>query len=79
MHGGRRTGGPSRPAGTAGGGERWAREEAEYDRWRTITAEQTTRDGGRPGVRLRCHLDLRQQLTAVAVVGPIMEPTTAWC
>ncbi|QYX75131.1 DUF6207 family protein [Streptomyces akebiae] len=34
------------------------------DRWATATAEQTTRDAGQPGVRLRCYLDLRQQLTA---------------
>jgi hypothetical protein len=26
---------------------------------------------------LRCYLDLRQQLTAAAVVGPTMEATTA--
>lgn len=32
------------------------------DRWATATAEQTTRDAGQPGVRLRCYLDLRQQL-----------------
>ncbi|MEV3972861.1 DUF6207 family protein [Streptomyces sp. NPDC050698] len=44
------------------------------DRWATATAEQTTRDADQPGVRLRCYLDLRQQ---AAVVGPIMEPTTA--
>jgi uncharacterized protein DUF6207 len=47
------------------------------DRWATATAEQTTRDAGQPGVRLRCYLDLRQQLAAAAVVGPTMEPTTA--
>ncbi|MGW7513896.1 DUF6207 family protein [Streptomyces massasporeus] len=44
------------------------------DRWATATAEQTTRDAGQPGVRLRCYLDLRQQLTAAAVA---MEPTRA--
>ncbi|MET9847939.1 DUF6207 family protein [Streptomyces luteogriseus] len=47
------------------------------DRWATATAEQTTRDAGQPGVRLRCYLDLRQQLTAAAVAGATMEPTTA--
>ncbi|MFI9569520.1 DUF6207 family protein [Streptomyces rishiriensis] len=47
------------------------------DRWATATAEQTTRDAGQPGVRQRCYLDLRQQLTAAAVVGPTKEPTTA--
>ncbi|MER5659892.1 DUF6207 family protein [Streptomyces mirabilis] len=47
------------------------------DRWATAIAEQTTRDAGQPGVWLRCYLDLRQQLTAAAVVGPTMEPTTA--
>lgn len=46
-------------------------------RWATPTAEHTTRDPGQPGVRLRCYLDLRQQLTAAAVADPIMEPTTA--
>ncbi|MGW3865788.1 DUF6207 family protein [Streptomyces sp. NPDC005047] len=28
------------------------------------TAERTTRDAGEPGVRLRCYLDLRQQVDA---------------
>jgi competence protein CoiA len=28
------------------------------DRWATTTAEQTPRDAGQPGVRLRCYLDL---------------------
>jgi hypothetical protein len=46
------------------------------ERWATATAEQTTRDAGHPGVRLRCYLDLRQSLTAAVVVGPTMEPTT---
>ncbi|MFF5437982.1 DUF6207 family protein [Streptomyces achromogenes] len=31
-------------------------------RWATATAERTTRDPGQPGVRLRCHLDMRQEL-----------------
>ncbi|MFI1727231.1 DUF6207 family protein [Streptomyces sp. NPDC020489] len=35
------------------------------DRWATATAEDTTRDPGEPGVRLRCYLDLRQELTTV--------------
>ncbi|MER7224027.1 DUF6207 family protein [Streptomyces rubradiris] len=30
-------------------------------RWATA-AEHTTRDPGQPGVRLRCYLDLRQEL-----------------
>ncbi|NEA46887.1 DUF6207 family protein [Streptomyces sp. SID10815] len=47
------------------------------DRWATATAEQTTRDAGQPGVRLRCYLDLRQQLAAAAVADPTMEPNTA--
>ncbi|MYY80825.1 MULTISPECIES: DUF6207 family protein [unclassified Streptomyces] len=47
------------------------------DRWATATAQHTTRDAGEPGVRLRCYLDLRQELTAAAVVGPTMKPTTA--
>ncbi|MFC4464615.1 DUF6207 family protein [Streptomyces xiangluensis] len=34
------------------------------ERWATATAEQTTRDAGEPGVRLRCYLDLRQELGA---------------
>ncbi|MGW3360962.1 DUF6207 family protein [Streptomyces bungoensis] len=34
-------------------------------------------DAGPPGVRLRCYLDLRQQFTLAAAVGPIMEPSTA--
>lgn len=47
------------------------------DRWATATAQHTTRDAGEPGVRLRCYLDLRQEFTAAAVVGPTMEPTMA--
>jgi hypothetical protein len=42
------------------------------ERWATAT-----REPGQPGVRLRCYLDLRQQLTAAAVANPTMEPTTA--
>ncbi|WP_328876846.1 DUF6207 family protein [Streptomyces sp. NBC_00299] len=45
-------------------------------RWATAAAGQTTRDAGQPGVRLRCYLNLRQQLAAAAVVDPTMEPTT---
>ncbi|EFE72186.1 predicted protein [Streptomyces viridosporus ATCC 14672] len=30
--------------------------------WATAPADRTTRDPGQPGVRLRCYLDLRQQL-----------------
>jgi hypothetical protein len=51
------------------------------DRWATATAEQTTRDAGQPGVRLRCYLDLRQPigpatvpadaLTKVSAAGPL--------
>ncbi|MFE3928024.1 DUF6207 family protein [Streptomyces sp. YIM B13508] len=42
------------------------------DRWATATAQQTTRDAGQSGVRLRCYLDLRQELTVAAVVGSTM-------
>lgn len=31
-------------------------------RWATAPADRTTRDPGQPGVRLRCYVDLRQQL-----------------
>ncbi|MFF9021137.1 DUF6207 family protein [Streptomyces eurythermus] len=33
-------------------------------RWAAATAERTTRDSGQPGVRLRCSLDLCQEVTA---------------
>ncbi|MDX2557245.1 DUF6207 family protein [Streptomyces stelliscabiei] len=46
------------------------------DRWATATAQHTTRDTGQPGVRLRCYLDLRQELNA-ADMGGAMEPRTA--
>ncbi|WP_322723495.1 DUF6207 family protein [Streptomyces spongiae] len=38
------------------------------DRWATAKAEHTTRDAGKPGVRLSCYLDLRQptDLTAAS-------------
>ncbi|MGW2291578.1 DUF6207 family protein [Streptomyces phaeochromogenes] len=32
-------------------------------RWATATADRTTREPGQPGVRLRCYLDVRQDLT----------------
>ncbi|MGA5506038.1 DUF6207 family protein [Streptomyces umbrinus] len=31
--------------------------------WATATADRTTREPGEPGIRLRCHLDVRQELT----------------
>ncbi|MET7887825.1 DUF6207 family protein [Streptomyces avermitilis] len=31
-------------------------------RWATAAAHRTSRDPGQPGVRLRCYLDLRQDL-----------------
>ncbi|WP_405776961.1 DUF6207 family protein [Streptomyces sp. NBC_01538] len=37
-------------------------QEAIAGLWATATAQHTTRDAGQPGVRLRCYLDLRQQL-----------------
>jgi hypothetical protein len=33
------------------------------ERWATATAQETTRDVGEPGVRLRCYVDLRQRPT----------------
>ncbi|MEH0415965.1 DUF6207 family protein [Streptomyces sp. B21-083] len=35
------------------------------ERWATSITEQTTRDAGQPGVRLRCYLDLRQPVVQV--------------
>lgn len=40
----------------------FAIQEALAAQWATATAEHTTRDPGQPGVRLRCYLDVRQQL-----------------
>ncbi|MCX5356783.1 DUF6207 family protein [Streptomyces mirabilis] len=37
-------------------------QEVLATRWATATADRTTREPGEPGVRLRCHLDLRQEL-----------------
>ncbi|MFD3730399.1 DUF6207 family protein [Streptomyces sp. NPDC058632] len=34
-------------------------------RWATATARHTSRDAGQPGVRLRCYLGLRQELTSL--------------
>ncbi|MEU5599839.1 DUF6207 family protein [Streptomyces sp. NPDC020298] len=42
--------------------------------WATATGDRPTRVPGDPGVRLRCYLDLRQELPAVA--GPTTKPTT---
>ncbi|MEV7068585.1 DUF6207 family protein [Streptomyces collinus] len=33
-------------------------------RWATAPADRTTREPGEPGVRLRCYLDVRQDLTS---------------
>ena len=32
-------------------------------RWAIALADHTSNDSGEPGVRLRCHLDMRQQPT----------------
>ncbi|MEU2860322.1 DUF6207 family protein [Streptomyces mirabilis] len=37
-------------------------QEVLTTRWATATADRTTREPGEPGVRLRCYLDLRQEL-----------------
>ncbi|GHE24044.1 DUF6207 family protein [Streptomyces capillispiralis] len=41
-------------------------------RWATATTDHTTRDPGEPGVRLRCYLDLRQELSTV--ISPSTQP-----
>ncbi|MER7484072.1 DUF6207 family protein [Streptomyces sp. NPDC126510] len=33
-------------------------------RWATAPADRTTREPGEPGIRLRCYLDVRQNLTS---------------
>ncbi|MGW7259532.1 DUF6207 family protein [Streptomyces sp. NPDC054834] len=53
----------------------FAFQVALAERWATATDDRTTRTPGEPGVRLRCYLDLRQELPAV--VGPTTKPTTA--
>ncbi|MFH9008996.1 DUF6207 family protein [Streptomyces afghaniensis] len=40
----------------------FAIQEALAGRWATATADATTRVPGEPGVRLRCYLDVRQEL-----------------
>lgn len=40
----------------------FAFQQALAFRWATATADRTTRDPGQPGVRLRCYLDLRQDV-----------------
>ncbi|MFF1475057.1 DUF6207 family protein [Streptomyces mirabilis] len=44
----------------------FAFQQSLANRWATATAQQTTRDAGEPGVRLRCHVDLRQKLASCA-------------
>ncbi|MGW5136193.1 DUF6207 family protein [Streptomyces sp. NPDC004135] len=39
-------------------------QELLAGRWATATADQTTRVPGEPGVRLRCYLDVRQELSS---------------
>ncbi|MFJ4276128.1 DUF6207 family protein [Streptomyces coelicoflavus] len=43
------------------------------ERWATATAQETVRDAGQSGVRLRCFLDLRQELTPA---GPAAREAT---
>ncbi|MCZ0211336.1 DUF6207 family protein [Streptomyces sp. UMAF16] len=58
---------PTACAGRAGGGGARTRATAPDDR--------TIRSPGEPGVRLRCFLDLRQELPAAA--APSAGPTVA--
>jgi hypothetical protein len=37
-------------------------QEMLAGRWATASADRTTRVPGEPGVRLRCYLDVRQEL-----------------
>ena len=37
-------------------------QELLAGRWATAPADRTTRSPGEPGVRLRCYLDVRQEL-----------------
>ncbi|MEU2271960.1 DUF6207 family protein [Streptomyces olindensis] len=37
-------------------------QELLAERWATAPADHTTRAPGEPGVRLRCYLDVRQEL-----------------
>jgi hypothetical protein len=41
----------------------FAVQELLARRWATATTDRTTRVPGEPGVRLRCYLDVRQELT----------------
>lgn len=41
----------------------FALQEVLAARWATATADRTTRVPGEPGVRLRCYLDVRQELS----------------
>lgn len=42
-------------------------QEAVAARWATAVADRPTREPGRPGVRLRCYVDLRQSLDTQAL------------
>ncbi|MFF9213990.1 MULTISPECIES: DUF6207 family protein [unclassified Streptomyces] len=41
-------------------------QQAIAQQWATAVADRTTREAGRPGVRLRCYVDLRQALNTQA-------------
>ncbi|SOE47749.1 hypothetical protein SAMN05446589_0150 [Streptomyces sp. OV198] len=41
----------------------FALQEVLAARWATATSDRTTRVPGEPGVRLRCYLDVRQELS----------------
>ncbi|WP_265537344.1 MULTISPECIES: DUF6207 family protein [unclassified Streptomyces] len=48
-------------------------QEAVAARWATAVADRTTRTPGRPGVRLRCYVDLRQVVGEVSL-APALPP-----
>jgi hypothetical protein len=45
-------------------------------RWGIAPADRTTREPGEPGVRLRCFLDLRQQLDSEHQAEGELDPVT---
>jgi hypothetical protein len=49
-------------------------QKAIAELWATAAADRTTREAGEPGVRLRCYLDLRQQLTEPRAAGTGTQP-----
>ncbi|GAA2386396.1 hypothetical protein GCM10010255_12160 [Streptomyces coeruleofuscus] len=57
----------------------FAFQQALASRWATATTDRTTHDPGQPGVRLRCYLDLRQDVAVELTLLPAVPGCPGQC